>query len=115
MPNPEKVFRLKYLDVEQPATYMLTVIQALPFGVGKHSFLVDSLEYEETCHWFVAKRKDDSVVAVFPDSYTYFLVNLNQYEVVSFEDAQKEMKDADAEGGEKEVPLTEETHTRGYV
>lgn len=90
MSDTETVFRLRSLDTNKPSKYLLSVFFPMPFQMGKNVFLVDRLVHATPPLDLITGTRDDGdVVVQFPGSFQYMLVNRDQYEVISMEEAKK--------------------------
>lgn len=109
MVEPENVFKLANLDTNKPGKYLLSVYQPMPFGVGKNVFMVDEvrrsketvegIRYSDVSLWkeFWTRTPSEEVVVRFPVSFQYILINRDQYEVISMEEAKKQIEEMEKE------------------
>lgn len=88
----DNVFRLHSLDTTKPSKYLLSVYMPVPFGVGKNVFLVDGIETRDGMVTGF-RAEGGPVVVQFPDSFQYMLVNRDQYEIITLEEAKKQLKE----------------------
>lgn len=105
MADNDTVFRLRSLDTNRPGKYLLSVFQPVPFGVGKNVFLVDRLrvcEEQISPKYYEGVMDDGTLVVVFPDSFSFMLIHRDQYEVITMEEAKKQMAEAEREAKEED-------------
>lgn len=95
MTEPESVFKLANLDTNKPGKFLLSVYQPVPFGMGKNVFLVDKVVTDSGMLYGL--REDGTHVVVFPPSFAYMLINRDQYEVISMEEAKKQIEEMEKE------------------
>lgn len=104
MVEPESVFKLSNLDTNKQGKYLLSVYQPVPFGMGKNVFLVDKIVNDTPpLRGIAGVRDNNEVVVYFPDSFQFMLINRDQYEVISMEEAKKQIEEMEKE----EVPTKE--------
>ena len=96
MTETENVFRLHTLDTNAQSRFLLSVYMPMPFGMGKNVFLVDYLVHtvKDTVQ---GTRNDGSLVVEFPNTFQYMLINRDQYEVITMDEAKRQMKEAESE------------------
>lgn len=104
MPDNDTVFRLRSLDTNRSGRYLLSVFQPVPFGVGKNVFLVDAIRTPDqtSAKHYEGVMDDGTLVVAFPESFSFMLIHRDQYEVITMEEARKQMAEAEREAREED-------------